>query len=258
MGTIRAFLGEERFHFILTPIVFFNLLFLCRAIFFTTLELLRPARTISYLAVIRNDFIANVAYVYAVFPLAAYLSHIFPGHHSYPASVAELPLPVRVALYFVLADFGHYWVHRLLHTRYFWRVHMWHHSPTYMYWLGGVRATVPQQFLVNIPYVLAYPLLDISPWWMGLAIAVTSTIQNDWMHMNVTWRSNWLEWIFVTPRFHHIHHSLNPQHYTANLSNLFSVWDRLFGTCIDPDTVGTQLSFGIDTKENPVRLVLGV
>jgi hypothetical protein len=33
-------------------------------------------------------------------------------------------------------------------------------------------------------------------------LAVSSIIQNDWMHMNVTWRSNWLEWIIeVDPGF---------------------------------------------------------
>ena len=127
-----------------------------------------------------------------------------------------------------------------------------------MYWLGGVRATLPQQFMVNVPYVLAYPSVDISPWWMGLAIAVTSAIQNDWMHMNVTWRSNWLEWVFVTPRYHHIHHSDNPEHYVTNLANLFTIWDRLFGTYINPETVQTKLSFGIGEKGNPVRVVLGV
>ena len=258
MGRTEAFLGKALFDFLFSPIVFFFLLFLGRAIFFTTLEIIRPAREVFYRTVIGNDLVACVAYVYVVFPLAAYLNHFVPGYHPFPARVAELPLTVRVAFYFILADFGHYWVHRLTHTRYFWPVHKWHHSPTYMYWLGGVRATLPQQFLVNFPYILAYPFLDISPWWMALAIGMISTVQNDWMHMNVTWRSNWLEWIFVTPRYHHIHHSVDPQHYVANMANLFTVWDRLFGTYVDPDTVRSELSFGIGTEENPVRLVLGV
>ena len=154
------------------------------------LEMVRPARVVAYRGVFMNDLAASLAYAYLIFPLAAKLSMIAPGHRSSPASIGQLPLPLRVILYFVLADFGHYWVHRLIHTQYLWRVHKWHHSPTYMYWLGGVRATLPQQFLVNIPYVIAYPLLDISPWYMAMALGAISTIQNDWMHMNVTWRSN--------------------------------------------------------------------
>jgi sterol desaturase/sphingolipid hydroxylase (fatty acid hydroxylase superfamily) len=76
--------------------------------------------------------------------------------------------------------------------------------------------------------------------------------------MNVSWRSNWLEWFFVTPRYHHIHHSDKPQHYGKNLGNLLTVWDRLFGTYLNPDSLDTQLSFGIGEKENPIRLMLGI
>jgi sterol desaturase/sphingolipid hydroxylase (fatty acid hydroxylase superfamily) len=246
------------FDFLFSAPVFFNLLLISRALFFTTLEIIRPARALSYRSVVRNDLIALAAYIYIVVPLAAYLNGIVHGHPAYSAALSELPLALRIVVYFVLADFGHYWVHRLTHTRYFWRVHKWHHSPTYMYWLGGVRATVPQQFLVNVPYILAYPLLSHSPWWIVLGIAAFTAVQNDWMHMNFTWRSAWLEWVFVTPRYHHIHHSADPRHYGANMGNMFTLWDRLFGTHVDPDSVAPGFSFGLGSRENPVRLVLGV
>jgi sterol desaturase/sphingolipid hydroxylase (fatty acid hydroxylase superfamily) len=258
MGRTEAFLGKELFEFLFSPIVFFFLLFLGRAVFFTTLEIVRPARTVNYRSVIGKDLVANATFVYLIYPLGLRLNHYFPGYHAYPASVGAWPLPLRLLLYLILGDFGHYWIHRLTHTRWLWQVHKWHHWPTYMYWLGGVRTTLPDLFLVNIPYVLAYPLLDLSPWWMVLATGTISVLQNDWMHMNVTWRSDWLEWIFVTPRYHHIHHSADPQHYTLNLASLFTIWDRLFGTYIDPDKVSRELSFGIGSEENPVRLVLGV
>jgi sterol desaturase/sphingolipid hydroxylase (fatty acid hydroxylase superfamily) len=242
----------------LSPFLVFPLLLLARAIVFTTAEMLRPAQPVPFRTVVWRDFVALLAYVYLVFPVAGYLNYLVHGHASYGAATAHLPLIVRVGAYFIIADFGNYWVHRLLHTRHFWRVHKWHHSPTYMYWLGGVRATVPQQFLVNIPYIAAYPFLDLSPWWIGVGIMVTNALQNDWMHMNVTWSSSWLEWIFVTPRYHHVHHSEDPRHFVANLGNLFTVWDRVFGTYVDPETVQRPISFGIGAKENPVRLVLGV
>jgi sterol desaturase/sphingolipid hydroxylase (fatty acid hydroxylase superfamily) len=258
MGRIENFLGKQAFDFIFSPVVFFSLLFLGRAFFFTTLEIIRPARKIHYRSLVLNDLVASFLYAFVVFRAASYLTHIVPGYHPFPSSVSHLPLVLRVAFYFVLADFGHYWIHRIHHTRFFWQMHKWHHSPTYMYWLGGVRATIPQQFMVNIPYILAYPFVDISPWWLGLAITVHSAVQNDWMHMNVTWRSNWLEWVFVTPRYHHIHHSDNPDHYGKNLANMFTVWDRLFGTYLDPDKINEELSFGIGQHENPVRLMLGL
>jgi sterol desaturase/sphingolipid hydroxylase (fatty acid hydroxylase superfamily) len=43
-----------------------------------------------------------------------------------------------------------------------------------------------------------------------------------------------------------------------NLGNLFTFWDRLFGTYLDPDTLETkELQFGIGEKLNPVRLIAG-
>jgi sterol desaturase/sphingolipid hydroxylase (fatty acid hydroxylase superfamily) len=110
-----------------------------------------------------------------------------------------------------------------------------------------------------MPYIFAWSFLGLSPWWMELAIGAFSSFQNDWMHVNVTWRSNWLEWFVVTPRYHHIHHSDDPAHYTANLAALFTFWDRLFGTYVDPDRVqGESLSFGIGEQVPLSRLFLGV
>jgi sterol desaturase/sphingolipid hydroxylase (fatty acid hydroxylase superfamily) len=258
MNRIETLLGAGLLHFLLGPAVFYKFLFLGRVAVFTTLELIRPARVLSYLPVIGRDLAAYVTFRCAILPVGEYLSSVVPGYRPAPWGVEHWPLSVRLALYFILSDFGHYWVHRLTHTPFFWRVHKWHHTPTYMYWLAGMRATLPDFFLVNIPYVLAYSFLFVSPWWMATAIAASNILQTDWMHLNIGWRLKWLEWFIVTPRYHHIHHSDNPEHYLKNLAPLFTVWDRLFGTYLDPEKVGTSLCFGTGEKPNPVRLVLGV
>jgi sterol desaturase/sphingolipid hydroxylase (fatty acid hydroxylase superfamily) len=258
VSTIRAILGNELFEFIFSPAVFFNLLFIGRATFFTTLEIIWPAQRLSYLRVVWRDFIAYVFFRSVILPVGLYLNGVVLIYDLVPTSVANLPLSARVPVYLILADFGHFWVHRLTHTKYFWRVHKWHHSPNHMYWLSGARTTIPDFFLVNTPYFLAYQLLDISPWWMATAMAATAILQNDWMHMNVTWRSTWLEWIIVTPRYHHIHHSDDPQFYMKNLGSLFTVWDRLFGTYVNPDKVAHQLTFGTGSRDNPIRLISGI
>lgn len=258
MGIIKEIIGKELFEFIFSPGVFFNLLFLGRVIFFTALEIIWPARKLSYLYVVWRDLTAYVFFRCVVLPIALYLNTLVLDYDLVPETIANFPLSARVAAYFILADFGHYWIHRLTHTKYFWRVHKWHHSPTYMYWLGGVRTTIPDFFLVNTPYFLAYQLLYISPWWMATAMAVAAILQNDWMHMNVTWRSTWLEWIIVTPRYHHIHHSDDPRFYMKNLGSLLTVWDRLFGTYLNPDRAEPHLTFGTGSRDNPIRLISGI
>ena len=251
-------ISPEVRRFIITHDLFFALLFAARAIGFTALEVLRPARTVFYRKVILYDLAVFAVYQALIFPAALRINHWIAVRPHPPTAFLSLPLPVRVLCYLVIADFGHYWIHRLMHYKMFWRIHKWHHAPDYMYWLMGVRTTLPQQVLVNLPYIFAYPFVALSPWWMALAIGAGHAVQNDWMHLNVTWRSSWLEWLIVTPRYHHIHHSNEPEHYVANLGALFTVWDRMFGTYVDPDTLRRELSFGIDEKVPLIRLAVGV
>ena len=258
MEWIEWLLSREFRAFIFDHNLFFPLLFLVRLVGFTTAELIRPARRVIYRSVVLNDFTAFLVYQYVVYPLAGAIDWYIAIRPEFPEAVFAMPLAVRVCCYFAVADLGHYWIHRLMHTKPMWRIHKWHHAPTYMYWFAGVRATVPDHALVVLPYAFAGSFLGLAPWWIDLAIGVAHAVKNDWMHMNVTWRSNWLEWFVVTPRYHHIHHSDKPEHYMANLAVFFTIWDRLFGTYVDPDTVTQPLSFGIGEQVPLARLVAGV
>ena len=58
---------------------------------------------------------------------------------------AAVSVLIRITLYLLIADFGYYLAHRLMHTKTLWRTHKWHHFPSYMYWPVGDRATIPQR-----------------------------------------------------------------------------------------------------------------
>ena len=224
----------------------------------TIAELVRPARKLRYAKAVPLDIVAFLAFQFAVFPLAAYVTDPVYRHLSLPESLLALWLPLRVVLFYLVADLGSYWMHRLMHTRHVWRVHRWHHSSERLYWLSGVRATLPQQILFNLPFVVAIPLIADAPLWLGTAILIEVIARNHWMHMNVTWRSNWIERVFVTPRYHHIHHSSDAKLHDGNYGSLFSIWDRLFGTYIDPDTTQPK-KFGTgEPPRDPVLIALGV
>ena len=126
-----------------------------------------------------------------------------------------------------------------------------------MYWLAGARDSITQQTVVNLPYIVAEALLDFSPW-MNLIILLKNTVTNDWMHLNRNWGARWAEWLFITPRFHHIHHSDIPEHYRGNMGVILSVWDHLFGTYVDPQSVKEKLRFGIGERVPAARLLVGV
>jgi hypothetical protein len=98
MSRIETILGKAVFDFVFSPAIFFKLVFLGRAVFFTTLEIIRPSRTLSYLPVIGRDLVAYGFFRCTVLPIVLYLNNIIPGNHAVPASLAHLPLAVRVAL----------------------------------------------------------------------------------------------------------------------------------------------------------------
>ena len=224
---------------------------------FTVLELARPARPIRYRKFILYDLGAVLMYT-IFFQMAVVITDRIPVPGYVPAGILDLPFSIKLLLFFIVEDFGLYWVHRLMHTQYVWRVHKWHHAPTYMYWFAGVRATFPHCVLFNLPFIVALPILHGAPTFIFLLILMEHMFRNDWMHMNVTWKSDWLEWIFVTPRYHHIHHSAVAEHHVANLGSLLTIWDRLFGTYVDPQTVKSELAFGTGEKDPPWRVIAGI
>ena len=83
-------------------------------------------------------------------------------------------------------------------------------------------------------------------------------LTNNWMHMNVTWQSRKMEWLFVTPRYHRVHHLRQYWEGRGKFRGPITVWDRLFGTYVDPEQVESTGSYGIQETVHPVRMAVGV
>jgi sterol desaturase/sphingolipid hydroxylase (fatty acid hydroxylase superfamily) len=258
MEWLEWLLSREFRQFLLDNNFFFPLLFVVRLLGVTTLESFIPARNVPYRSVLFLDIIGSAVLVYLTYPAAGYLRGFITVEPMVPESILTLPTVVVFLMYYGVGDFGAYWMHRFWHLSPIWPVHRWHHSPTSMYWLAGYRASLLQLVLQGLPWAFAYSVLGMAPWWIFLVVTTSHILLNDWMHMNVTWRSNWLEWVFITPRFHHVHHSDNLTLSNTNFGVTFSIWDRLFGTYVDPETVKEELSFGIGEEVPLVRLVIGV
>ena len=242
----------------MTRLQLFWLSYIGFGVVITVAELVVPARKLKYRKALPMDVIAFAVYQFAMVPAAVYITDPLYHYVPIPSAVTEIVWPIRLVTFYLLADMGSYWMHRLMHTRHVWRVHRWHHSPTELYWLAGVRATIPQQILFNLPYIAFIPILAGAPLWVFAAMMVEGVLRNHWQHMNVTWRSNWLELAIVTPRFHHIHHSSEIELHDANFGSLFTIWDRLFGTYRSPDKhVPKKFGTG-EPKRDPVLLMIGI
>ena len=50
------------------------------------------------------------------------------------------------------------------------------------------------------------------------------------VHTDMVGRLGWLEYIFVTPSHHRVHHGSNPKSLDKNMGMFLIVWDKMFGT----------------------------
>jgi sterol desaturase/sphingolipid hydroxylase (fatty acid hydroxylase superfamily) len=175
-------------------------------------------------------------------------------------SIDAAPWWLVVPAYVVLADFGAYWAHRALHTRWLWPTHAWHHSPKYLYWLAGLRGSPIHLLVLFAPYYLAFIVLPVHDAALASSILLVLDVSNQhYIHSNLKLPyAQHLERIFVTPRFHFVHHSAIARFANSNYGFVFSVWDRLFGTFTDPATIPPDDALGLGYEVSGWRLALGL
>lgn len=176
------------------------------------------------------------------------------------AWAAQWPLWALVIGNYLLGDFIAYWAHRLLHTRRFWPTHAFHHSAKHLNWMSGMRSTLIHDIGVYFPYAVVWVFFPTPKAGMiatGLLIFEIANIH--YTHSNIRFPlQRQLEWLFVTPRFHFVHHSANRAYADSNYGFVFSLWDRLFGTYTDPDTVDPATPLGLGYEVNYWRLLIGL
>jgi len=131
---------------------------------------------------------------------------------------------------FVFFDFSGYWMHRLQHrVNFFWSHHLVHHSSEEF----NLPCALRQQIAVmtNIYTLTMLPLAVMGI--PGEVLAIVGPIHlfsQFWYHTRYIGKLGFLEYILVTPSSHRVHHAMNDIYMDKNYSQIFIVWDRLFGT----------------------------
>lgn len=173
----------------------------------------------------------------------------------------HLPSICKILLALLVVDFVIYWIHRAQHTfDPMWRTHAWHHSIEQMYWFSGFRTSFLHSFMYNIPQVvIPITFFKLSPAEAGIGYSLGLLIQ-FWEHTNLKVDVGHFAWLIVTPDYHRVHHSATI-HRGKNLGTTFRLWDRMFGTYVDPATISESFPLGlgepIEVKKVP-RMMLGV
>jgi sterol desaturase/sphingolipid hydroxylase (fatty acid hydroxylase superfamily) len=153
-------------------------------------------------------------------------------------------------------DFMFYWLHRIDHyCRFFWAVHVTHHSSEEFNLTVGFRSSVFQplyRFIYFIPLsLLGFKGIDIM-----FAYAATQ-IFGILVHTQAINKLGFLEYFFVTPSHHRVHHGSNVRYLDKNMGMLLIIWDKIFGT-FQAEEEKDPVKYGLTTNlktYNPITMV---
>ena len=132
---------------------------------------------------------------------------------------------------FVLFDLVWWLVHYAAHkVRFLWCIHGAHHTPKEMNMSVAIRGSL-FDFVQYVHLVVWLPILGFHPY-LVFTVEILSRLYGVFTHMNEARlrRTPVLDKLLITPSLHRIHHAANHVYVDTNFSNLFSFWDRVFGT----------------------------
>ena len=155
---------------------------------------------------------------------------------SYPfllEKISMISLPNTFWLWivaFICIDFAQYWIHRLKHkVNIFWNIHVIHHSSEEFNLACALRQSISN--LIGFTAVVLIPAAIVGiPYKIISILTPLHLFGQFWYHTRHIGKLGVLEYIIVTPSQHRVHHAINPEYIDKNLSSIFCVWDRIFGT----------------------------
>jgi sterol desaturase/sphingolipid hydroxylase (fatty acid hydroxylase superfamily) len=160
-----------------------------------------------------------------------HLDQLWPG-------VTDLAV-VSFVIYLVAFDFVNYWIHRAQHQfNWWWNLHALHHSQRQMTMWTDNRNHLLDSILVDFLIVAAAQLIGVPPS-QFIAIVAFTQLSESFQHSNLKlWFGQIGERLWISPRYHRLHHSIGIGHETSgkntlgghNFGVLLPWWDMLFGT----------------------------
>jgi len=140
------------------------------------------------------------------------------------------PLWLAVLIAFIVQDFSGYWMHRLQHrVNLFWNRHIIHHSSEEFNLSCALRQSISIIFKFSAVLMIPAALLGI-PATIFVVLAPIHLFMQFWYHTRLIDKMGILEYIIVTPSHHRVHHAINSEYLDKNYSQIFIIWDKMFGT----------------------------
>lgn len=168
--------------------------------------------------------------------------------------IFELPLWAQLVVGVLLLDLiGAYLVHFTEHkVKWMWKFHVVHHSDTTVDVTTGLRHH-PGETVFRIGFTVLAVMLVGAPMWIIMFYQSLSVLFAHITHANINMPRGLdraLSYVFITPLMHKVHHHYTQPLTDTNYGNIFSIWDRVFGTFAQVDNT-KELIYGIDTHMKP-------
>lgn len=147
---------------------------------------------------------------------------------------------------------GAYTVHYVEHKiKWMWRFHLIHHSDTHIDTTSANRHHPGESVFRLFFTVIAVGIIG-APIWLVMMYQSASVVLSQFNHANIRlplWLDKTLSWVIVSPNMHKVHHHYVQPYTDSNYGNIFSIWDRIFGTytTLAPE----KITYGIDTHMLP-------
>jgi sterol desaturase/sphingolipid hydroxylase (fatty acid hydroxylase superfamily) len=160
---------------------------------------------------------------------------------------------LKYGLMFLVLDLLDYTYHVIAHrSGTIWRLHLVHHSDRAV----DVSTTFrehPAETGVRVTFLIGAILICGASLQVLILRQTMQTVSNVLQHTKFDLppvAARIFGWVFVTPNLHHIHHHERLPGTNCNYGDVFSVWDRLFGTFVD--FPAKNVVFGLDTVRDGV------
>lgn len=161
----------------------------------------------------------------------------------------EMPLWIFVVLGVLLLDFfGAYLAHFVEHKiKPLWMVHLVHHTDHKVDTTTANRHH-PLESMIRFSFTLLGVFVVGTPIAIVMLYQSMSLIFTQFTHANIKMNKSvdkFLSYVIVSPDMHKIHHHNMLPYTDSNYGNIFSFWDRIFGTYMYMDR--EKIVYGVDT-----------
>ena len=160
----------------------------------------------------------------------------------------DFPLWIEVIFGILLLDLvGAYLAHYVEHNvKPFWMIHLVHHSDHKVDTTTANRHH-PLESLIRFSFTLLGVFVSGAPIGVVMLYQSLSIISTQFTHANIRLSKKldkFISYIFVSPDMHKIHHHFRLPYTDKNYGNIFSIWDRIFGTFIYYER--EKIKYGVD------------